>query len=205
MHPIWSFVATLTGQSQRVKQRRVGQTLYLTFDDGPHPVNTPKLLDVLQAVGGVKVTFFLLGQQAQAHPEIVRRIVQEGHTIANHSMTHANFRRLGVAAQLTEIAQADQVLQAFDGLRRHGFRPPRGNATLTTIANAVLRRQKLFLWGFDSFDFRLSLPELTQRLSQYQPQGGDILLFHDDMATTVCALQEILPRWQAAGFRFGCL
>jgi peptidoglycan/xylan/chitin deacetylase (PgdA/CDA1 family) len=200
MHWIWSFVAGVTGQRVKVRQARSGTALHLTFDDGPHPDNTPKLLDVL-AQHQAKATFFLLGSNAEAHPELVRRIVREGHIIANHSMTHPNFRTLGPRQQLAEIARADAVLAPFDGRVRHAFRPPRGNATITTIASAMLRAQQpIVLWNFDSFDFKLQEPELIQRLEGYKPNGGDILLFHDDMPATVKALSHVLPRWRSAGF-----
>jgi peptidoglycan/xylan/chitin deacetylase (PgdA/CDA1 family) len=200
MHWIWSFVAGLTGQRVKVRQGRTGSALHLTFDDGPHPDNTPRLLDVL-AQHHAKATFFLLGSNAKAHPELVQRMVSEGHIIANHSMTHPNFRTLGPRQQLAEIAQADAVLAPFDGRKRHAFRPPRGNATITTIASALVRTQQpVVLWNFDSFDFKLPQPDLLKRLEGYEPHGGDILLFHDDMPATVEALRQFLPRWRSAGF-----
>ncbi|MFT3859684.1 MAG: polysaccharide deacetylase family protein [Aquabacterium sp.] len=200
MHWIWSFVAGLTGQRLKVREGGSGANLHLTFDDGPHVENTPRLLDVL-AEYQATATFFLLGNHAKAHPELVERIVREGHRIANHSMTHPNFRTLSPAQQLKEIALADAVLTPFDGRAHHAFRPPRGNATVTTIATAILRReQPLVLWNVDSYDFKLPEAELRQRLAQYQPRGGDILLFHDDMPATVVALREFLPRWRQAGF-----
>lgn len=199
MHKIWSVVAGLTGQRVRVRQTGPGRALHLTFDDGPHPENTPKLLEVL-AQHQAKATFFLLGKNVAAHPEIVQRIVREGHVIANHSMNHPSFRTLGPSAQFAEIDMADAALAPFDGNKRHAFRPPRGHATLTTILGSVLRSQPLVLWSFDSFDFKLDLPALTARLEGFAPTPGDIVLFHDDMPTTVEALRHMLPRWRAAGF-----
>ena len=204
MHWIWSVVAGLTAQQVRIKQAGSPKALYLTFDDGPHPINTPRLLDELAACQA-KASFFLLGDNARAHPELVRRIVAEGHVIANHSMSHPNFRELGSLAQLAQIDQADSVLAPFDGQRRHAFRPPRGNATVTTIAASVWRRQPLVLWTFDSFDFKLPEPELLARLSSYTPASGDILLFHDDMGPTWATLKQMMPIWQAAGFELRAL
>lgn len=200
MHWIWSVVAGLTAQQVRVRNTGADMQLHLTFDDGPHPTCTPLLLDVL-AQSGAKATFFLLGRNAQAHPDLVARIAREGHVIANHSMTHPNFRTLGPRAQLSQIDQADAVLTPFDGQKRHAFRPPRGAATLTTIAASVMRAQPLVLWNFDSLDFKLPEPELQARLEAYQPASGDILLFHDDMASTVAVLGRMLPRWREAGYQ----
>jgi peptidoglycan/xylan/chitin deacetylase (PgdA/CDA1 family) len=178
--------------------------LHLTFDDGPHPGCTPQLLDVL-ATCNAKATFFLLGDNVQAHPGIVERMVKEGHVIANHSMSHPDFRKLGSRAQLDEVDRADALLARFDGQSRHLFRPPRGHATLTTILASIWRAQPLVLWNVDSFDFRLPESELQARLEAYQPQAGDILLFHDDMASTVAVLRRMLPRWRQAGFEFSAI
>lgn len=200
MHWIWSVVAGLTAQQVRVKQAGSGQALHLTFDDGPHPTGTPMLLDVL-AEFGAKATFFLLGEHAQQHPHIVQRIVAEGHLIGNHSMSHPDFKQLAPAAQLAQVDAADAVLAPFDGRQRHAFRPPRGHATLTMIAGALMRAQPMVLWNFDSLDFKLPQAELDARLSSYQPSAGDILLFHDDMPATVSALRRAIPRWRQAGFQ----
>lgn len=204
MHWIWSLVAVLTAQQVRVKQSvskrsGSGRALHLTFDDGPDPVNTPLLLDVL-AESGAKATFFLLGEHAQAHPDIVKRIVAEGHVLGNHSMSHPDFKHLAPRAQLAQIDAADAVLAPFDGQKRHAFRPPRGHATLTTIASALWRRQALVLWNVDSHDFKLPEADLQTRLEGYAPSAGDILLFHDDMPATVQVLRRMLPRWRQAGF-----
>ena len=177
---------------------------YLTFDDGPHPQNTPALLDLLAALQ-VKATFFLIGDQARAHPDIVMRLVAEGHAIGNHSMTHPNMRKLKPSDQLAQVDRADAVLAEYDGQPTHMYRPPRGHATVAPILRALTRAQPLVLWSFDSLDHKLDAEALQARLNRHPPQGGDILLFHDDMSATIAALGNTLPRWQAAGLRFATL
>jgi peptidoglycan-N-acetylglucosamine deacetylase len=204
MHWIWSLVATLTFQRVRVRMPRIANVAYLTFDDGPHPTTTPELLDLLARLK-VKATFFLIGDQAKAHPEIVRRLVSEGHAIGNHSMSHPNMRKLNPSAQLAQVDWADAVLAEFDGRPRHMYRPPRGHATVATILRAFARAQPLVLWSFDSLDHRLGVDALVERLNMHLPQGGDILLFHDDMPATIEALGITLPRWRTAGLRFATL
>lgn len=204
MHWIWSLVSALSAHRVRVRMPQSDPAIYLTFDDGPHPVNTPVLLDML-AAAHVKATFFLIGEQAQAYPSVVKRLVAEGHVIGNHSMSHPDMRRLASRDQLAQIDQADSVLAEFDGKTRHLFRPPRGHATLTTIFRALLRHQPLVLWSFDSFDYKLGVDAIIDRLVVHSPKGGDILLFHDDMPATIEALEHLLPRWGAAGLRFAVL
>ena len=135
MHWIWSVVAFLTVYSVRTRMSRREPTVYLSFDDGPHPEHTPRLLELLRK-HGAKATFFLIGDQAEKHPDIVRRIVEEGHTIGNHSMTHPRLSRLSAREQLADIARADAVLERFNGRKRQMFRPPNGRATLATIVSS---------------------------------------------------------------------
>ena len=204
MHWLWSLVAKLTANRLMTRMPSAKREVYLTFDDGPHPTNTPALLDVL-AASQVKATFFLIGQQAELHPSVVQRLVAEGHAIGNHSMTHPNMRSLGRREQLAQIDRADEVLARFDGRKRHLFRPPRGHATPATIARALGGSQPLVLWSFDSHDYKLGGQALVERLEQHRPKGGDILLFHDDMPTTIEALRVVLPRWRSAGLQFATM
>ena len=204
MHWIWSLVSLLSFRRVRLRMPSGNQAVYLTFDDGPHPQNTPALLDLL-AVFQIKATFFLIGEHANAHPALVRRLLDEQHVLGNHTMSHANLRTLDRDAQLVEIDRADEVLTLFDGKPRHPFRPPRGRATAATISRAMLSAQPLVLWTFDSLDHKLDVEPLVERLSTHVPKGGDILLFHDDMQATIAALKIVLPRWRDAGVRFATL
>jgi peptidoglycan-N-acetylglucosamine deacetylase len=204
MHWIWSLISVLSFRRVRLRMPSHDGAVYLTFDDGPHPDNTPVLLDMLAALQ-IKATFFLIGEQAKAQPELVRRLVQDRHVLGNHSMTHPRMRGLARDAQLSQIDAADEILAQFDGRRRHMFRPPRGHATAATISRAVLHDQPLVLWSFDSLDHKLGVDALVERLERHVPKGGDILLFHDDMQATIAALRTVLPRWRAAGVRFATL
>lgn len=178
--------------------------VYLTFDDGPHPDFTPPILDLLKA-NGVKATFFLIGNEARKYPDIVRRIVTEGHAIGNHSMTHP--RMLGIPArdQLADIASADEVLAAFNGRARQIFRPPNGRATWAIIAHCVRERQPMILWSIDSLDFQLRPEQVVARLQEHPIRHGDILLFHDDGECAGKALEQLLPVWRNTGMRFAAL
>src|SRR3712207_2867320 len=101
-------------------------TVALTFDDGPSPRWTPQVLDILRA-RGVKATFFVIGANVAAHPQIARRIVAEGHLIANHSYSHPNFDTLSSAAQASEIDRTTQAIRNATGVRPCFFRGPGGS------------------------------------------------------------------------------
>jgi len=204
MHWIWSVVAVLTVYSVRTRMSRREPTVYLSFDDGPHPQHTPPLLELLRA-HGVKATFFLIGNEAEKYPELVRRIVAEGHTIGNHSMTHPRLPKLSAREQLADIARADAVLERFNGRKRQLFRPPNGRATLATIVSSVVHRQPLVLWSIDSQDYQLDAEQVVARLEKATVRGGDILLFHDDGGSALGALARLLPRWSGAGLLFATL
>ena len=204
MNKAWSALSLLTANRLRTRGDAAAGAVYLSFDDGPHPQHTEPLLDLL-AQHGAKATFFLLGQLAQAHPAIVRRILAEGHAIGNHSMTHPRMPALGAASQWAEIRSADAVLAQFDGRPRHPFRPPNGRVTLAGLAACLWRWQPLVLWSIDSQDYCLGPDDVIQRLQARPMVDGDVLLFHDDGACAGQALRVLLPLWRQAGCRFRAL
>jgi len=179
-------------------------TLYLTFDDGPHPDETPRLLESLDRFD-IRATFFVVGRAAERHPDLVAAIARAGHVIGNHSMTHPRFSRLSVRHQLDEIASADRVLARHDGKTRHPFRPPYGSWTFLSTAACVLRSQKVVLWSHDSLDYRSPADQVVAHMRSREIRGGDILLFHDDGPVARESLQELVPEWRAAGFGFSTI
>ena len=173
--------------------------LYLSFDDGPHPEHTPRLLDLL-ARHGARASFFLVGQRAEQHPALVERIVAEGHALGNHSYSHPLFHRLGLEAQLDEVERTDRVLARFDGAGRHRFRPPRGVVSLPLLLAFARRGRNLAYWTYDSLDYQPRPPaELAGRLQHRPPADGDIVLMHDDSGRARDVLVRLLPAWRAAG------
>lgn len=202
MHWIWSIAALLTANVFILTRKpKTAPSIYLSFDDGPHPEHTPALLDLLKQ-HGARATFFVIGKRAQEHPEIMQRILAEGHAIGNHSMTHPRLPRLSSRAQIEEIRQADSVLARFNGKVRQLFRPPNGRATFTTIAHSLWHRQPIVLWSIDSLDYKLAPDDVVTRFARTKVGPGDIVLFHDDGSTAGNALQRLLPQWRACGLRF---
>jgi peptidoglycan/xylan/chitin deacetylase (PgdA/CDA1 family) len=181
------------------RQRRV---LHLTFDDGPHPEHTPALLELL-ATHDARATFFLIGREAERHPELVARILDRGHTLGNHSWSHPQFERLDLAAQRDEIERTDRLLQGYDGLPHHDFRPPRGVMPRPMVLDCIRRGRRIAYWSYDSLDYsQRSAEELIASARRHPPRAGEILLMHDDGGRSLHLLETMLPVWAADGFAF---
>jgi peptidoglycan/xylan/chitin deacetylase (PgdA/CDA1 family) len=201
MNRIWRLVSLLTANLVRLRGPGAGGAVYLSFDDGPDPVHTGPLLDLL-AKHGARASFFVIGRRAEEAPELMARIRSGGHAIGNHSMTHPPMRRLRLRAQLEQIDQADAVLERLDGLARHAFRPPNGRVTCGILLATLWRRRTLMLWSIDSMDYKHDAPAVVQRMRGIPLRGGDVILFHDDGACACQALEVLLPEWKRAGLRF---
>ena len=150
----------------------------LTFDDGPDPEVTPRVLDLLER-HGIKATFFVIGAKAQRHPELIRAILERGHALGNHSQTHPPFLMLqGRRALAREVATAQAVLRQAGVLAR-AFRPPVG--VTNPDLRAVLAAHGMFCVNFScrAGDMgNLRVPGLARKLIR-KARAGDIILLHD--------------------------
>jgi peptidoglycan/xylan/chitin deacetylase (PgdA/CDA1 family) len=167
------------------------ESIHLTFDDGPHPITTPLILQELKGCH-IKATFFLLGQNAQKYPDLVRQIHNEGHQIGNHSFTHANLIFKNRTFLQDEIQRTMEILENVIGTHSHYFRPPYGYFDWTILN--VLRKLKLTctLWDVDSKDYkRYSVADISDRVIPNTTKGS-ILLFHDNNRTST-RVQAYLP------------
>ena len=174
----------------------------LTFDDGPHHIFTPVILDILKE-HDIKAIFFLIGKNAEAHPDLVKRILREGHTIGNHSYSHQNQLPLFSLKRLHEdISTCTQIIYRITGIRTQLFRPPFG---VTTPRYAeVLQEEKLDSvgWSLRSMDTVIkSATKLTDKMNR-NIIAGDIVLFHDRCSVTVEALNEIIRLVQTKKLMF---
>jgi len=178
---------------------------YLSFDDGPEPAHTPRLLDTL-ARHGVKASFFLVGEKIEQHPEIVQRIVAEGHMIGNHSYSHWSFSNMTWRKQREEVYRTDALLRLFDDRPHHRMRPPHGYFGTTLLLHFARHRRSLVYWSYDSLDYQdRPVQALIDRLRHDPPAPGDIVLMHDDSDKAADALDILLPEWIGRGFRFAAL
>jgi peptidoglycan/xylan/chitin deacetylase (PgdA/CDA1 family) len=176
----------------------------LTFDDGPYPVETPLLLDIL-ADEHVHATFFLIGDDAQRYPDLARRIAEGGHEIANHTLTHpADFEALDKAQVVHELAGGAAALGRLssDPAIRTMMRPPHGRFTEATAEAAQGAGYDMILWNDDPGDWRSVPPErIAGHIEQYAT-APDIILLHSGRLATVEMLPEVIERFRAAGFEF---
>lgn len=182
----------------------------LTFDDGPSPTYTPQILDIL-AEYQVPAAFFVVGAHAERHPDIVRRIAEEGHELGNHTLTHVNIPTTGTLQLAAELALTNFHIYEAAGVYPQYLRPPRGMYDRRLRQWAELMDMQIVLWSLSSQDWleTMTAPRITTRiLSRVRP--GDILLFHDSGAIvrsegasrlrTVQALPDIIEGLWARGY-----
>ncbi|MFF4829938.1 glycosyltransferase [Streptomyces sp. NPDC001312] len=199
--------AATSPHTAQVKAR----TIALTFDDGPDPVWTPRILEVLRR-NHVHATFFILGTQAVAHPELVRRIVADGHQIGIHAFTHPDLARLAPWQRSLELRETQLAVAGAAGVTTTLLRPPYSseNDALDDADWSVLKQANATgyvtaLTTQDAEDWQR--PGVERIITRATPRGhaGQIVLMHDaggDRSQTVAALGSLIPRLKAQSFKF---
>ena len=143
------------------------------------------------------------GERAERHPEIVKRIVREGHEIGNHAYRHIKFATLPLQSQLAEITQTDRLLSRYDGRQWHWFRPPQGKLPFRLMLALLKKRHGIAMWSYDSLDYKKQgVGSVWSRFEKTPVRGGDVVLFHDDNDVTVAALGQLITRWRTEGYGF---
>jgi len=179
-----------------------GNYIAITFDDGPHPQNTPRLLDMLRA-RNIKATFFVIGRNVDLYPHVVRRTVAEGHEIANHSYTHRLLSKLSDSEIRLDLARCRDAVSRAAGYQMRVMRPPYGG---------LQPRQRLqvhsefgyptILWSVDPLDWKRPGPSVVASRILRGTSSGAIVLAHDLHAQTIDAMPATLDGLLRRGFRF---
>lgn len=178
---------------------RTGKDVYLTFDDGPIPEVTPKVLAIL-ARYNVKATFFMVGENAKKHPDVYEMVVKAGHRIGNHTYNHLKGWSCDTLTYLSNVDQcADYIGET------NLFRPPYGKATWPQRRMLHLMGYKLIYWDILTRDYDASVtPEAMLALIKKETRPGSIINFHDSLKSNERML-EVLPKaieWlQSNGYR----
>jgi peptidoglycan/xylan/chitin deacetylase (PgdA/CDA1 family) len=185
--------------------------IYLTFDDGPDEHFTPRVLDIL-AEWEAKATFFVCGRKAEKSPQVLQRIVNEGHSIGNHTYSHSRFLvYFGILGR--EIERTEKIIWKITGLKTNLFRPPWGVA-LPWVKNEIRRRgYKMVLWDIDTRDWKKLDGEEIARKVKVEARDGSIVLLHDgddvrrleEKNNTLEALRILLPELASLGYEFSAL
>lgn len=163
----------------------------LTFDDGPDPHYTPKILEILRE-HGAPATFFVVGNCAEQEKDLVERIAADGHEIGNHSYTHPYFHRLSWAEARREFSASTRILRE-QGHTTTIFRPPFGKLALRSVLSAWRHGYRVVMASIDLKDFHAKhSSEIQARLEQTRLSAGDIVLYHGTCAAAISALPHVL-------------
>ena len=189
---------------------RNGRRVALTFDDGPAAPFTEQILDILRAKN-VTATFFVCGKNAERHPEILRRISQEGHTLGNHTYSHPLLfmkRRRKIS---DESDRAQAVIEKAAGVRPTLFRPPYGIRWPGLMPVLAERGMKMVMWSATGYDWKYQAAGIA-RATVAELKPGAVVLLHDgrevrpaqevDRSATVEALPTVIDEARKAGFTF---
>ncbi len=178
-----------------------GKEIALTFDDGPHPAATVRLLDLLREQH-VKATFFVVGKKVDEAPWLLPRMLAEGHEVANHTYHHINLDNAPEAVVMSEIKLGADAIQRACGLRTFSFRPPGGHHNDNVLSGAEKMGVRTFLWSDDPADFANPGAEVLEQRLIGKVSGGALVLLHDGIEQTMDILPDLIARLRKDGYKF---
>ena len=174
----------------------------LTFDDGPHPSQTKRILDILDAYG-VKATFFMIGVNVENYPDAAREVLTRGHEVGNHTYSHYHLKQQGEGKLEEELKRCEEILEKACACRPHLFRPPEGYVSDFVCRCSEREDYRLILWSVDTRDWEIrDAAKISERVLR-QVKSGDIVLMHDYVARsrTPEALEILLPKLLEQGYQ----
>ncbi|WP_243869361.1 polysaccharide deacetylase family protein [Streptomyces liangshanensis] len=184
-----------------------GRSVNITIDDGPDPTWTPKILKILRD-NGARATFCMIGPQAEAHPDLVKRVVADGHRLCDHTVTHnTSMDHRSKAYQKDQIlVAAGQITRASGGVKPLYYRAPGGAFTPYSRQIAASAGMRPLGWNVDSKDYEEPGVHAITHLVKHELGNGPTILFHDgggDRGQTAAALRKLLPWLRHHGYGFG--
>lgn len=176
----------------------------ITVDDGPDPRYTPAVLALLDQYG-IRASFFLIGENADAHPDLVREVAARGHHIANHSWSHPDLSGLSAAKVRDELGRTSELLGRLTGRAPTWFRAPGGGWSPTVLKVGAELGMRPMAWSVDPQDWATPGTDVITKRLEKELRPGAIVLTHDgggDRSQTVAALKTFLPLLIDSGYRF---
>jgi peptidoglycan/xylan/chitin deacetylase (PgdA/CDA1 family) len=191
------------------RAQRGSKQVALTFDDGPNDPHTLHLLDVL-ARHNVHATFFLIGRYVRQRPDIVAEIARRGHILANHTFTHPLLTFQSTSRVRSEMIQCRDAIHEAAGGHSNLFRPPWGGRRPAVFRIARQLGLEPVMWNITGYDWKAPSPEYIECKVSPKIRGGAVILLHDgghasfgtDRSATVTAVDRVLARHLAEGYRF---
>ncbi|MBS4200578.1 polysaccharide deacetylase family protein [Bacillus sp. FJAT-49732] len=173
----------------------------LTFDDGPSPKVTPRVLEVLKQYDA-KATFFMLGNQVESYPTVAEQVAKAGHEIASHSNSHPDLTKLSNEAMKQEFYESSNKIEKATGKKPTLFRPPYGAYNDNVMNYANNNRYSIILWSVDSLDWKSRNASAVIDTVTRDVTNGSIVLLHDIHASTADALPQLLASLKNQGYQF---
>ncbi|TLF45365.1 polysaccharide deacetylase family protein [Maribacter aurantiacus] len=184
----WNYHMTSLNSNNEINKPQVA----ITFDDGPHPEYTPKALSLLEKYNA-KATFFCIGKNIEKHPEQFKEIIRRGHSVGNHTFSHANtFGFFGTEKVMEELTLTNKLVEGISGLKMALYRPAFG-VTNPSIARAVKKLGlKTIGWNVRSLDTTFRNEDQVLKRITSRTQNGAIILLHDTSAKSIAVLERLL-------------
>lgn len=181
-------------EEKKTEKKRIA----LTFDDGPHPIYTPQMLELLKEEQ-VPATFFLLGENVELYGDVVKEIAKEGHLIGNHTYHHVQVTSLSLEEACKEIQETSDLIEELTGTGTEYVRPPFG-----TWNEEMEERLNLIpvMWSIDTKDWTTQNVDWIVRETVKHAEDHDIILMHDSYQSTVDAVKRVIEQLEAEGFEF---
>lgn len=199
-----AFSCPIYAQSAFCHGTREKRYVALTFDDGPHPRYTKKILSILSQYG-IKATFFMIGSNVAHYPDVARAVHEGGHEIGCHTYSHPHMKSLSVKELSIELDKCESLFEALALPNPVLFRPPEGFRSQEQVRFLEERGYRVVIWSFDPKDWSGTPSSRMVSAALSGVRGGDILLFHDYISgqnNTIAAIEQLIPKLLESGYQF---